>query len=87
MRPPEDAGSRGNEDSKPLHQVTSSQDILAKYGGLSRISSIVSQIFKVIAAVESGKMTQEEGYGLLKKSGIGDKELTELITLVEEAQK
>lgn len=75
MKPPESS------------QIPDSRDVLAKYGGLSRITSMISQILKVTAAIDLGKLTQEEGYGILKQSGIEDKELTELIELVETFQR
>ena len=51
--------------------------------GTNQISSIISQILKVAAAIDSGKITQEEGYEILRGAGIGEKELTELINMIE----
>lgn len=54
--------------------------------GSNQISSMITQILKVTAAIDSGKITQEEGYEILKGAGIGEKELTELIKLVESSR-
>lgn len=75
-------GSSGDSTGKSDKAAFGGGDVFSKYGGISRISSMITQIFKVTAAVDSGKMTKEEGYNLLKRSGIGDDELTELIELV-----
>ena len=76
------SGSSGDSTGKSNKVVFGCGDVFAKYGGISRISSMITQILKVTAAVDSGKITQEEGYDILKGSGIGEEELTELIELV-----
>ena len=73
-----------NGDKEPSQQPRGTVDPFADYGGRNRVTSMISQIFKVTAAIESGKISQEEGYAILKRSGIGEKELTELIKMVEE---
>lgn len=63
--------------------MTTEKDPFAAYGGRNRVTSMITQILKVTAAIDSGKITQEEGYEILKGAGIGEKELTELINLVD----